>query len=101
MPDLDAAIHLPYADDDVLVYGVYSGEDPAAIADFKEQTGVTFPLLQDTGSFSTLAFPAGVGFPYPRDVIIGKDLSIRSIRNSFNPEESDALIVELLAEAYP
>ncbi len=100
MPDIDTAIHQPYADQGVIVRGVYSpSEDPTLIEDFRTQTGVTFPLVRDErNSLSQLAFPPGVGFPYPRDVVIGKDGTIRAIRNSFNVEEMDALVQELLAE---
>jgi len=38
-------------------------------------------------------FPPGVGYPFPRDVVIGKDLTVRAIKSSF-----DALIEQLLAE---
>lgn len=98
MPDLEASIWQTYKDQGVLVYGVHFGESAKEIADFIAQTGITFPVLSDQGSFTQLAFPQGVGYPYPRDVIIGKDLTIRSIKNSFNPDDTDALVQQLLAE---
>ena len=82
----------------MIVYGLHGGEDPKLLEDFAEQTGVTFPLERHNGTLSLLAFPAGVGYPYPRDVVIGKDLTVRSIKNSFNVDEMDALIQQLLAE---
>jgi len=100
LPDIDESVHQTYADDPVLAYGLYGiSEDPNSIADFAEQTGVLMPLVPDSeGTLGDLAFPAGVGFPYPKDVIVGKDLRIRSIRNSYNADEMEALIEELLAE---
>jgi len=99
LPDLDATIHIPYADQGVLVYGIHRTNEPVELlADFQEQTGVTFPLVRDEGTLSRFAFPAGVGYPYPRDIVVDKNLRVRSIKNSFNPEEMEALIVELLAE---
>lgn len=82
------------------VLGIHpSSESTSQIEDFKEQTGVSFPLLPDEGySLGAIGFPPGVGFPYPRDVIVGKDLTIRAIRNSFDVDEVDALVQELLAE---
>lgn len=62
------------------------------------QTGVTFPILQDRGTQYRVAFPRGVGYPYPRDVVVGKDLRIHAIRNSFNVTEVRALVERLLAE---
>lgn len=62
------------------------------------QTGITFPVLFNQGTLSQFDFPPGVGFPYPRDVVIGKDLTVRSIRNSFDPDEMTSLVEQLLAE---
>lgn len=98
MPDIDASIYQKYKGQGVLVYGIHQGEPPALLADFAKQTGVSFPLVADQGTLQNLRFPQGVGYPYPRDVIIGKDLVVRSIRNSFSVAETDALIQKLLAE---
>ncbi len=98
MPDLETSIWQRYADQGVLVYGIHPGDPPGAVADFVEQTGITFPVLADDGTLWKFAYPPGVGYPYPRDVVIGKDLQIRSIKNSFNVTEMDALVQALLAE---
>jgi peroxiredoxin len=98
LPDLEHGLYSRYDRDDVYLVGVYDVEEPRALEDFKEQTGVTFPLLRDRGTLFQLEFPEGVGYPYPRDVIIGPDLTIRAIRNNYNAEEVHALIDELLAE---
>lgn len=99
MPDIDARIHQEYADEGVLVYGVHSGEDPAQLDDFIEQTGVSFPIIGDEGNtLYAFDYPEGVGYPYPRDVIVGPDLTIHSIKNSFDVDEAEALIQDLLAD---
>lgn len=98
MPDIDANIYRELKDQGVRVFGVHPGDPPAQVAAFVEQTGVSFPILADQGTLSEIAFPEGVGYPYPRDVVIGKDLRVRSIRNSFNAAETRALIESLLAE---
>lgn len=84
----------------MIVYGLHpSGENAQQVKDFIKQTGVTFPILPDQGgTLGKFAFPPGVGYPYPRDVVIGKDLKVRSIRNSFNVDEVDALVQRLLKE---
>ncbi len=88
-----------YEDDGVLVFGIHPGDPPDMVANFVEQTGITYPIVNDTEYTRGLfAFPLGVGYPYPRDVVIGKDLTVHSIKNSFNVEEMDALIQTLLAE---
>lgn len=87
-----------YADDGVLVFAIHPGDPPDQIADFIEQTGITFPVLADESTLYEFSFPNGVGYPYPRDVVIGKDLTVRSIKNSFSVDEMDGLIQVLLAE---
>ncbi len=89
---------MPYLDDDVLVFGIHQGENPNLLLAFQAQTGVTFPLVADQGTQWQLAYPEGVGYPYPRDVIVGKDGTVRSIRNSFDVDEMTSLVEELLLE---
>lgn len=98
MPDLDANIWQKYADQDVLIFGIHPGDPQPLVDDFIEQTGVTFPIVSDQGTLRSFDFPTGVGFPYPRDVVIGKDLTVRSIKNSFDVGEVDTLVQQLLAE---
>ena len=43
-------------------------------------------------------FADGVGSPFPRDVIIGREMVVRSIKNSFDIDETVALGEELLKE---
>lgn len=81
------------------VFGLHQSEPADLLGDFREQTGVTFPFLADEGyTLGKLAYPSGVGYPYPRDVVIGKDGVIRSIKNSFDVDEMDALVQALLQE---
>lgn len=103
MPDIEATLwqNEDFRDRGLLVYGIHRGEDPDLLEDFIEQTGVQFPIVRDSGTISTFAFPAGVGYPYPKDVVIGPDLTIHSIRNSFNVDEMEALIDSLLPPAAP
>ncbi len=83
----------------MLVFGLQSGESAAALAAFVKQTGVTFPIVADKNyTLSKFAFPAGVGYPYPRDVVVDKNLHVRAIRNSYNAKEVEALVQKLLAE---
>ncbi len=99
MSDIESAIFQKYKDQGLLAYGLHNGESAAALADFIEQTGITYPIVLDAsftkGQFD---FAPGVGYPYPRDVVIGKDGTVRSIKTSFDIGEMDALVQELLAE---
>ena len=98
MPDIQTNIADAYADQDVLVLGLHQGESGAQLEDFRRQTGVTFPFVADQNTLGKFAWPSGVGYPYPRDIVIGKDLTVHSIKNSFDVAEMDALIQKLLAE---
>ena len=85
-------------DDGVLVYGLHGGERDDLLADFVEQTGVTFPIIDARGTRNSFNYPPGSRYPYPRDVVIGPDLVVRSIRNSFNLHEMRELVRSLLAQ---
>lgn len=99
MPDIDATIWDEYRDQGLKVIGLYGNENPDLLAAFAEQTGITFPFVQDINStLWDFSFPPGVSYPYPRDVVVGKDLTVRSIRSSFNVDEMDSLVQQLLAE---
>lgn len=78
---------------------MHPGDPPAQIEAFVAQTGITFPVVLDVDTSRVdFNFAQGVGYPYPRDVVIGKDRTIHSIKNSFDVEEMDALVQALLAE---
>lgn len=98
MSDIDSAIGQKYQGQNVKIFGIHPGETPQQVADFIDQTGVSFPIVADQRTLNLLAFPRGVGYPYPRDVVIDKHGVIRSIKNSFDVVEMDALIGRLLAE---
>lgn len=55
-------------------------------------------LADQQGTVSKFTFPSGVSYPYPRDIIIDKNLKVRAIRNSFNLKEVEALVQQLLKE---
>ena len=80
--------------------GLFPANEPAPLVqDFQEQTGITFPLVEDRElSAELFAYPEGTNYPFPRDAVIGPDLRVRSIKNSFDADEMRALIDELIAE---
>lgn len=100
LPDLEQSVHQTYSPDQVRVVGLHRASDPTELVlDFQVQTGVTFSLLPDErNTLGQFAFPPGVDFPYPKDVVVDQNLTIRSIKNSFDADEMQALIDELLAE---
>ena len=98
MSDIESTIWQKYKDKGVLVYGIYQSEPGNLIADFIEQTGISYPVIKDNGTLGQFKFAPGVGYPFPRDVVIGKDGIVHSIKSSFNVQEMDTLIQQLLAQ---
>lgn len=78
------------------MFGLNNGDAADELAAFMAQTGVTFPILDSRGTAGLFNYPPGVGYPYPRDIVIGPDLQVLSIRNSFNESEIRTLIRNLL-----
>ena len=97
MSDIEHTIHKPLKSKGVLIYGIHQGENPKLLADFVKQTGVTFPIVANQG-FASFSFPPGTGYPYPQDVVIDKNLKVRTIKQSFNQDELKQLVLKLLAE---
>lgn len=83
MPAIDESIYRTYSRDQVLVYELHGGQEPGALANFVEQTWVSFPIRFDFETLHHLSLPEGVRYLHPRDVVIGSDLGIRAIRDSF------------------
>ena len=98
MPDIEDAIWSDLQGQGVLVFGIHPGDPESLVQDFIEQTGVTYPIVRDQSTRGLYAYPPGTNFPYPRDVVVGKDGTIRSIKNSFNAQEMRTLVEQLLAE---
>jgi hypothetical protein len=78
--------------------GLFDRESTSTIEGFREQTGVTFPLLVGDRTFSEYAAPDGAISPYPIDVIIDKKGVIRYLRREFDGEAMEATIQALLAQ---
>lgn len=97
MPDLDTHIWQRLRDRGLLVYGLHGDEQPQALANFVEQTGITFPVIHSQYTIIDFDFST-VGYPFPRQVVIDKNRTIRAIRNDLNVVELDAQLSALLDE---
>jgi len=71
-------------------------ENPATIAQFKEQTGVTFPLLLDDMTKGQYANNDGSITPYPLDVIADQNGTIVYLRHELDAAAMDQTIQQLL-----
>lgn len=73
-------------------------ESPATVAQFKEQTGVTFPLLLDDTTYDLYANSDGSITPYPLDVIADPNGTIVYLRHELDIEALDAAIQQALGQ---
>mgnify|MGYP000220795759 CR=1 FL=1 len=103
-PDIETKLWQRYNDrDDVLVLGmagpgVFGTESAETVGAFQEQTQVSFPLLLQDTTRSKLAFSDAAISPYPLDVILDRDGTIRYLRREFDVGAMEATLEQLLAE---
>ncbi len=65
------------------------------IENFIQLTGVTFPVVQDEGSFDQYAWEFGLA-PYPRQVLLDGDRRITYMASAHDPVALAAAVEELL-----
>jgi len=78
--------------------GLFGGETTETVRAFIEQTGVTFPIVRGDTTYSEYANPDGAISPYPLDVIIDREGTIRYLRHEFDGDAMVAQVEQLLAE---
>ena len=78
--------------------GLFGGESQTTISAFRNQTGVTFPLLLGDTTYSQYASPDGSISPYPLNVIVGKDGTIRYLSRQHDGAGMKSIIEQALAE---
>ncbi len=78
--------------------GLFGGESQTTISAFRDQTGVTFPLLLGDNTYSLHAEPDGQISPYPLNVIVDKTGTIRYVSRQHDGPGMKALIDQAVAE---
>ncbi len=73
-------------------------ETPATIAAFKEQTGVSFPLLVGDDTKSSYANNDGTITPYPLDVVADASGTIAYLRHELDVAALEQTIQALLTQ---
>jgi peroxiredoxin len=79
----------------VRVWGVASNEPIHVLENFRDQLGITFPILNDEDGSVFAQYSMTMGLPtaaYPQDWIVGVDGSIAYINNHYEP----AIMVSVL-----
>jgi peroxiredoxin len=90
-----------YADQGVVVWGIGSQDSMEALTVFKEQMGVTFPILYDEGEEAHAGYNPGsvpTNSIYPQDWIIGVDGTVVYMNTQYEPDEMKAVIEAELAK---
>ena len=77
---------------------MFGSESASTVTAFKNQTGVSFPLLLDDETYRSYANPDGAISPYPVDVIVDKRGKIRYLRHEFDGDAMKAMVQKLLNE---
>ncbi len=73
-------------------------ESPATIQQFVQQTGVTFPMLWDQGTYGGFRSAGGGGVsPFPLDVLIRKDGTIAYVNHEYDASALQTLVQNLLS----
>jgi hypothetical protein len=78
--------------------GLFGTESAQTVGAFAEQTQVSFPLLLDDTTRGQLAFSDASISPYPLDVILDRDGTIRYLRREFDIEAMEAMMEQLVEE---
>lgn len=78
--------------------GLFGTESASTVGAFAEQTQVTFPLLLDDTTRGLLARSDSSISPYPLDVVLDRDGTIRYLRREFDVTAMQATIEQLLEE---
>ena len=73
-------------------------ETPATVAAFKEQTGVTFPLLLNDTTYDQYANSDGKITPYPLDVVANGAGDIVYLRHELDIVALEAAIQQALTQ---
>ncbi len=71
------------------------GESQSTLEEFVEQTGVTFPVVWDDGTYGLWDFPDAIS-PYPRQVVLGADGRVVYLASEHQEEALDRAVQDAL-----
>lgn len=84
-----------------MVWGIGSSDPLDDLQDFRDQMGITFPILHDPGGAVLDDYAQQTAFPntiYPQDWIIGADQTVRYVNNGYALDEMIAVVEADLSE---
>ena len=77
--------------------GLFGTESSVTVNAFRNQTGVTFPLILNDSTYFDYASSDSIS-PFPLDVIVDRTGTIRYVRREFDPNAMRSMVELLLAE---
>jgi peroxiredoxin len=90
-----------YKDRGVVVWGIGSEDSLEILTSFRDQMGLTFPILFDDGAAVQDQYNPGsvpTNSIYPQDWIIGVDGTVAHVNTVYEPEEMKAILEIELAK---
>ena len=96
--DIERTLWQRYQDQGLVVWGIGSQDGYEDLVGFRDQMGVTFPILFDEGArvqaqYEQVRARASV---YPQDWIIGPDGVVLYVNNAYDAEAMSAIIESAL-----
>lgn len=73
-------------------------ENSQTLEKFKQQWGLTYPVLNHSGTFYKLDFVGANTYPYPRDAIIGPDGVIAYLSTDYDGQQMWSIVTKMLEE---
>jgi hypothetical protein len=105
LPDIESSFYQKYADDGLRVIAIDANAldvgDVAGLTEYVNWLGVSYPVATEAAGEGTYGLFNALyegSNPFPIDIIIDKEGTIRYIAREYDPIAMDAVIQELLAE---
>lgn len=97
-PDIEA-LYQQYGDEGLVPLGLAANamESEETLDAFVEQTGITFTVAWDSGTYNGYAWPGSIS-PYPRQAVVGRDGTLRYLAAEHQATALEQAIVAALAE---
>lgn len=98
--DVEVTLWREYQDDGLLIWAI-SEEDPDVLRTFRDQTGITFPVLHDEGGLVYDQYALDAAFDlaaFPQEWVIGPGNVVIYANNRYEPDEIEAAVQRALEE---
>lgn len=98
--DVEIALWQEYQDDGLVVWAI-SDEEEEILEIFRDQTGISFPVLHDEGGIVYDHYALDAAFDlaaFPQEWVIGPGGVVVYANNRYEPDEIEAAILRALED---